>query len=92
VEVCTSRTVTVTTKPTSPIIAPRIAESTDVAVDGVKVSSAGMSTLASAAPHASAPPASAPSSGTSHRLWQTLSRHRKRVARVMSRAPLRRPS
>jgi hypothetical protein len=82
----TRSTVTVTTQPMSPIMAPRIAESTDEAVDGVKVRAAGISILlpALAAAQPRSMPARAPSSGTSQRLWRTLWRRRNRAAQVVT--------
>ena len=74
-----------TTKPTSPIMAPMIAESTEEAVEGVNVRAAGMSSVSPtlAAPQARIAPATAPPSGTSHRLWRMASRRRNRRAQVM---------
>jgi hypothetical protein len=83
VAICTTRTLTVTTKPVSAAVEPTIAESTVLAVDAEYCRDAGSSIQRSNGPsiRPSSAPASPPSNGRNHRLpfrywrvWKT-SRH-----------------
>jgi hypothetical protein len=86
--ICTTSTVTVTTKPVRAATAPTIAERTVLAVDGEYAQSAGTATWASTEIMTAAPriPRAAPRAGTTHRLSRRYSRIRNRVAQVTSAA------
>jgi hypothetical protein len=83
--ICTTSTVTVTTKPVSAATAPTIADRTVLAVDGEYDQFDGTVTCESIAMRTAAPssPMIAPRAGTTQRLSRRYSRTRKRVAQVI---------
>ena len=94
VAICTTRTVTVTTKPVSAAVAPTIADSTVLAVDG-EYCHRDVVPMCSSADEATIPrpaPSTAPSAGVSQRPSTRLSRRRNRRAQVMTSARPRRLS
>ena len=91
VAICTTSTVTVTTKPVSAAVAPMIAVRTVLAVDGEYCHIDGVPICSSATETTTPriPPSAAPITGMSQRLSRRLSRRRNRLAQVISLASFR---
>ena len=86
VAICTTRTVTVTTKPVSAAVAPMIEDRTVLAVDGEYCHRNGVPMFSSAneTTRPRTPPSAAPARGMTQRLSSRLSRLRNRLAQVIS--------